>query len=66
MIRQPEFVNMLPLVCNDAAAILFTFDLSRIATLNNVKEWYPPPPPRRVCVRGFKRVCASERERLCV
>jgi len=37
--RQPEFVNMLPLVCNDAAAILFTFDLSRIATLNNVKEW---------------------------
>mmetsp|Transcript_57587 Transcript_57587/g.137072 ORF Transcript_57587/g.137072 Transcript_57587/m.137072 type:complete len:212 (-) Transcript_57587:38-673(-) len=37
---QPEFVNMLPLVCNDAAAILFTFDLSRIATLNNVKEWY--------------------------
>jgi GTP-binding protein of the ras superfamily involved in termination of M-phase len=31
---------MLPLVCNDAAAILFMFDLSRIATLNNVKEWY--------------------------
>jgi GTP-binding protein of the ras superfamily involved in termination of M-phase len=36
---QREFINMLPLVCNDAAAILFMFDLSRIATLNNVKEW---------------------------
>ena len=26
---QREFINMLPLVCNDAAAILFMFDLSR-------------------------------------
>jgi GTP-binding protein of the ras superfamily involved in termination of M-phase len=31
---------MLPLVCNDAVAILFMFDLSRKTTLNNVKEWY--------------------------
>lgn len=31
---------MLPLVCNDAVAILFTFDLSRKSTLNNLKEWY--------------------------
>lgn len=37
---QREFVNMLPLVCNDAVAILFMFDLSRKATLNSVKEWY--------------------------
>ncbi|KAI9294962.1 GTPase Spg1 [Neoconidiobolus thromboides FSU 785] len=37
---QHEFVNMLPLVCNDAVAILFMFDLSRKATLNSIKEWY--------------------------
>ncbi|PLW10069.1 hypothetical protein PCANC_25358 [Puccinia coronata f. sp. avenae] len=37
---QREFVNMLPLVCNDAVAILFMFDLSRKSTLNSIKEWY--------------------------
>jgi len=37
---QREFVNMLPLVCNDAVAVLFMFDLSRKSTLNSVKEWY--------------------------
>ncbi|KAJ3412083.1 adenylate kinase [Chytridiales sp. JEL 0842] len=37
---QREFVNMLPLVCNDAVAILFMFDLSRRHTLNSIKEWY--------------------------
>eukprot|EP00128_Syssomonas_multiformis_P001301 Colp12_sorted_trinity150504_noHs@3102 len=37
---QREFINMLPLVCNDAVAILFMFDLSRKSTLNSVKEWY--------------------------
>lgn len=37
---QREFANMLPLVCNDAVAILFMFDLTRKATLNSVKEWY--------------------------
>jgi GTP-binding protein of the ras superfamily involved in termination of M-phase len=31
---------MLPLVCNDAVAILFMFDLTRKTTLNSVKEWY--------------------------
>lgn len=31
---------MLPLVSNDAVAILFMFDLTRKATLNSVKEWY--------------------------
>ncbi|KAJ3312576.1 septum-promoting GTP-binding protein 1 [Boothiomyces sp. JEL0838] len=39
-IGQREFVNMLPLVCNDAIAILFMFDLSRKSTLNSIKEWY--------------------------
>lgn len=31
---------MLPLVCNDAVALLFIFDLTRKSTLNSVKEWY--------------------------
>ncbi|GAA5984379.1 hypothetical protein JCM10908_003326 [Rhodotorula pacifica] len=35
-----EFTTMLPLVCNDAVAILFMFDLSRKSTLNSIKEWY--------------------------
>jgi Gtp-binding protein of the ras superfamily involved in termination of M-phase len=37
---QREFVNMLPLVCNDCVAILFMFDLSRKPTLTAIKEWY--------------------------
>lgn len=48
---QREFVNMLPLVCNDAVAILFMFDLSRKSTLNSVKEWYRQ-------ARGFNKVFA--------
>lgn len=35
-----EFVNMLPLVSNDAVAILFMFDLTRKSTLNSIREWY--------------------------
>lgn len=46
---QREFVNMLPLVCNDAIAILFMFDLSRKSTLNSIKEWYRQ-------ARGFNKV----------
>eukprot|EP00735_Rhodelphis_limneticus_P003928 TRINITY_DN1546_c0_g1::TRINITY_DN1546_c0_g1_i1::g.28270::m.28270 TRINITY_DN1546_c0_g1::TRINITY_DN1546_c0_g1_i1::g.28270 ORF type:complete len:198 (+),score=30.56,sp/P87027/SPG1_SCHPO/74.48/2e-108,Ras/PF00071.17/1.5e-34,Miro/PF08477.8/2.2e-21,Miro/PF08477.8/37,Arf/PF00025.16/1.6e-09,Gtr1_RagA/PF04670.7/3e-08,DLIC/PF05783.6/0.89,DLIC/PF05783.6/0.021,GTP_EFTU/PF00009.22/0.0013,Mob_Pre/PF01076.14/0.15,G-alpha/PF00503.15/6.9e+02,G-alpha/PF00503.15/0.52 TRINITY_DN1546_c0_g1_i1:61-654(+) len=37
---QREFQSMLPLVCNDAVALLFMFDLSRKSTLNSIKEWY--------------------------
>jgi len=37
---QREFLSMLPLVVNDAAAVFFMFDLSRPATLSSVKEWY--------------------------
>ena len=48
---QREFVNMLPLVCNDAVALLFMFDLSRKSTLNSVKEWYRQ-------ARGFNKVDA--------
>ncbi len=51
---QREFVNMLPLVCNDAVAILFMFDLSRKSTLNSVKEWYRQ-------ARGFNKVSNGTR-----
>ncbi|KAG1450684.1 hypothetical protein G6F56_008276 [Rhizopus delemar] len=37
---QKQFASMLPLVCNDAVAILFTFDLSRLSTLNSLRDWY--------------------------
>jgi hypothetical protein len=40
---------MLPLVCNDAVALLFMFDLSRRNTLNSIKEWYRQ-------ARGFNKV----------
>lgn len=46
---QREFLSMLPLVCNDAVAIFFMFDLSRKSTLMNVKEWYRQ-------ARGLNRV----------
>lgn len=51
---QREFVNMLPLVCNDAVAILFMFDLTRKSTLNSIKEWYRQ-------ARGFNKVRAMRR-----
>ena len=35
-----EFLTMLPLVCIDAVAFFFIFDLSRKSTLLNIKEWY--------------------------
>jgi GTP-binding protein of the ras superfamily involved in termination of M-phase len=41
---------MLPLVSNDAVAILFMFDLTRKSTLNSIKEWYRQ-------ARGFNKVC---------
>lgn len=52
---QREFVNMLPLVCNDAVAILFMFDLTRKSTLNSIKEWYRQ-------ARGFNKVRLLLRE----
>lgn len=42
-------MSMLPLVSNDAVAILFMFDLTRKSTLNSVKEWYRQ-------ARGFNKV----------
>ncbi|KAI8324710.1 small monomeric GTPase [Martensiomyces pterosporus] len=35
-----EFLNMLPLVCSDSAAMLFLFDLTRRSTLNSIQQWY--------------------------
>lgn len=37
---QQEYLHMLPLVCNDAVALLFMFDLSRKITLTSIKHWY--------------------------
>ena len=37
---QQEYLHMLPLVCNDAIALLFMFDLSRKNTLASIKQWY--------------------------
>jgi len=45
---QREFISMLPLVCNDAVATLFMFDLSHKKTLSSCKEWYRQ-------VRGMNR-----------
>jgi GTPase SAR1 family protein len=39
---QREYLHMLPIVCNEAACLLFMFDLSRKATLSSVKAWYRP------------------------
>jgi GTPase SAR1 family protein len=49
-VGQREFVSMLPLVCNEAVALLFMFDLSRKSTLSSIKEWYRQ-------ARGFNKVC---------
>ncbi|OLY82125.1 Septum-promoting GTP-binding protein 1 [Smittium mucronatum] len=35
-----EFVNMLPIVCDNATALLFMFDLARKSTLNSIRQWY--------------------------
>lgn len=35
-----EYLHMLPLVCNDAHAIFFMFDLTQRYTLSSVKSWY--------------------------
>ena len=50
------FVPMLPMVCVEAVAMFFMFDLTQRATLTSVREWYrqvrpcpaPAPWPTRV------------------
>ncbi|KAJ5080258.1 protein tem1 [Anaeramoeba ignava] len=36
---EEQFQNMMPIVCIDAVALLYLFDLTRIDTLSNVKSW---------------------------
>ena len=37
---QRDFQSMLPIVCADAAIVLYMFDLTRRTTLSNVKQWF--------------------------
>lgn len=37
---QRDFQSMLPIVCADAAVMLYMFDLTRSKTLSNVKTWF--------------------------
>ena len=36
----PDYESMLPLVCNDASAMLFMFDASEPATLDSIRDWH--------------------------
>jgi len=35
-----EFENMLPLTTDSAVAVVFMFDLTKLQTLTNIKDWY--------------------------
>lgn len=37
---QKQYMEMMPLVCNEAVALLFLFDLTRPATLASIRQWY--------------------------
>ena len=37
---QHQFRGLVPIACNDAVAILFMFDLTRMHSLERVKEWF--------------------------
>ena len=37
---QKEYYTMMDIVCNGADVILFMFDLTRIMTLEDIKDWY--------------------------
>lgn len=37
---QKDFMSMLDLVCNDSVALFFIFDLTKIATLSSIRDWY--------------------------
>ena len=55
---QREFINMLPLVCNDAAAILFMFDLSRCGPIPGPLLARKRLPPARTPHFSACRSCA--------
>jgi len=37
---QKEYLKLMPLVCKDAKALLFVFDLTRKKSLSLIREWY--------------------------
>jgi len=37
---QTEYINLMPLVCNEAKVLLFVFDLTRRKSLSMVRNWY--------------------------
>ena len=37
---QKQYMEMMLLVCNEAVALLFLFDLTRPATLASIRQWY--------------------------
>lgn len=49
-----DFESMLPLVCNDAAALLFMFDLTRPETLESIREWHRKARERNKCVTAHE------------
>jgi len=44
-----DYESMLPLVCNDAAAILLVFDLTRDETLDSIRDWHRRARERNKC-----------------
>ena len=49
--------SMLPLVCNDAAAVLLMFDLTRPETLDSVREWHRKARALNRCAVPFLVGC---------
>lgn len=49
--------SMLPLVCNDAAAVLLMFDLTRPETLDSVREWHRKARALNRCAVPFLIGC---------
>jgi len=37
---QTEYINLMPLVCNEAKVLLFVFDLTTRKSLANIRNWY--------------------------
>ena len=49
--------SMLPLVCNDAAALLFIFDLTRPETLEAIRDWHRKARALNKCAVPFLVGC---------
>lgn len=53
--------SMLPLVCNDAAAVLLMFDLSRPETMDSIREWHRKARALNRCAVPFLVGCKYDR-----